>query len=94
MLTISGRALNVIRRVSTNSKLQPAAGLRLAARGEPAAPLAVRAVDGPGPGDRVVERGGGRLYLDHTASRRVADRELDAETDSEGRVQFVIKDPA
>jgi Fe-S cluster assembly iron-binding protein IscA len=53
--------------------------------------MEVSTVQGPRPGDRVVEHGGGLLYVAPEAARRVADRELDAVTEADGRVQFILK---
>lgn len=94
MLTITPEALSTLRRVSAHPALGPASGLRVAARPDPSAPLEVCAVRRPRPGDKVVARHGGRLYLDTVAARRVEDRELDAVTDRNGRVQFVVRDAA
>lgn len=94
MLTITPEALTVIRRVTTHPKMEPTAGLRVASRPDSSAPLEVRVVDRPRPGDSVVERRGSRLYLDREAAHRVRGGELDAVTDREGRVHFVLRDAA
>jgi len=91
MLTITPDALSVIRRVTAHPGLDPSPGIRIAPRKDPAASLEVRIVPRPQPGDRVVERNGGRLYVAPSAARRVADRELDVVTDLAGRVQFVAR---
>jgi Fe-S cluster assembly iron-binding protein IscA len=94
MLAITPEALTVIRRVSTHPRMEPTAGLRVAARPDSSAPLEVKIVDRPRPGDSVVERHGTRLYLDLEAAERVQGGELDAVTDRRGRVQFVLRDAA
>lgn len=66
-------------------------GLRVARQGRQGAPLEVWVVEGPHPGDSVLERDGARLYLAPDAAGRVEGRELDARTEPGGRVQFVLK---
>lgn len=91
-LTITPRASHVIRRVTAHPKLAPSSGLRIASRQGRGAPLEVKIVHSPEPGDRVVEHQGGRLFLSTAAVVRVVGRELDAVTDRGGRVQFVARD--
>ncbi|HCB04102.1 MAG TPA: Fe-S cluster assembly protein HesB [Nocardioides sp.] len=94
MLTITPRALTVIQRVSDHPSLDDTSGVRIARRRDRSRPMEVHTVQGPHPGDRLIERDGGRLYLGPEAARRVADRELDAVTDADGRVQFVLRTAA
>ena len=91
MLTITPRALTIIQRVTSHPSMEETAGVRIARRVDPSAPMEVSTVQGPRPGDRVVEHGGGLLYVAPEAARRVADRELDAVTEADGRVQFILK---
>jgi iron-sulfur cluster assembly protein len=91
MLTITPKALAVIRRVTAHRALAPSSGLRIARRDEPSASLQVKAVRGPHPGDSVWERGDARLYLGPGAHRRVEARELDVLTAPNGRVQFILR---
>jgi Fe-S cluster assembly iron-binding protein IscA len=91
MLRITPQAMTVIRRVTAHPTLAPSSGLRIARAQDGAAPLEVRAVHRPRPGDGVVERRGARLYLGPDAVRRLAGRELDAVTNQQGRVQFVLR---
>ncbi|GAA1766726.1 hypothetical protein GCM10009795_011530 [Nocardioides hankookensis] len=100
MLTITPRAMTVIRRVTTHPKLAPTSGVRIAPRDDVHGParsdatLDVRIVPGPQTNDRIVEQEGGRLYLAPEAFERVEGRELDAVTDRDGRVQFVSRTAA
>jgi Fe-S cluster assembly iron-binding protein IscA len=91
MITFTPKALSVLTSVSTHPSRKPSSGVRVAARRDPEAPLAVRAVQEPEPGDLVVERAGGRLYLDRVAARRVDGGELDAVPDRHGRMQFIVR---
>ncbi|GAB3242096.1 Fe-S cluster assembly protein HesB [Nocardioides dilutus] len=91
MLSITPRALAVLRRVTAHPKLTPTSGLRIAPHEAPSRPMQVRAVSGPHPDDRVLEQDGARLYLGRGADVQVEGRELDAVTDDEGRVQFILR---
>ena len=91
MLTITPDAMDIIRRVTEHPRLDDGAGVRIASRPDPSAPLRVHVTDHPEPGDRVLEREGARLYLAPVAAERVAGRERDAVTDAEGRVRFVSR---
>lgn len=89
MFNITPRALAVIRRVTAHPTMEPTSGLRIAQHDKPDAPLQVRAVHGPQPGDSLLERRGGRIYLGPDTARHLEGGELDAVTASDGRVQFV-----
>lgn len=91
MLTITPRALAVIRRVSLDPAPRPTSGLRISRRPDASRPCEVRAVGAPLPGDEVIERDGARLILDSDVAASVDDKELDAATDTQGRVQFVMR---
>jgi hypothetical protein len=94
MLSITPRALCVMQRVTGHPTLEPTSGLRIASRAEESEPLLVRAVHRPLPGDEVLERNGARLYLDEHAAGKIANRELDAVTEPDGRVQFILRKAA
>jgi Fe-S cluster assembly iron-binding protein IscA len=91
MLTITPRALAVMRRVTAHPRLTSTSGLRIARGEEPSLPMRVGAVEGPHPDDRVLEQDGARLYLGPGADTQVEDGELDAVTDEDGRVQFILR---
>jgi Fe-S cluster assembly iron-binding protein IscA len=91
MLSITPRALAVVRRVTAHPQLEPTSGLRIAHRDEPSQRMHVAAVRAPVPGDRVLEQSGARLYLGPGAAEQVDGGELDAETDAKGRVQFILR---
>ena len=92
MLTISSRAMAVIRRVTDHQLLDRRVGGedRPCERGTGDA-LQVSAVDEPESGDAVVERDGARLYLGPEAAERVEGAELDARDEGGDRVQFVLR---
>lgn len=91
MLTITDRALKVLRTVTGHPRLAESSGLRIARRSPSSESLQVKPVQGPEPGDVVIERSKGRLFLGPVAARRLRDKVLDARTDAEGRVEFVLK---
>lgn len=92
MLTISPRALDVIRQVTGHPALSPSSGLRIARRPDPSQLWEVRAVEGPDAGDSVVEFRGARLLLGPGTRQRLENGRLDAFTDAAGRVQFVLSE--
>jgi Fe-S cluster assembly iron-binding protein IscA len=91
VITITPRALSVVRRVTDHPRLNPGSGLRISTQPGPDAALEVRIARQPEPEDRIVERDGGRLYVGPSAVDRVDGRELDAVTDADGRVHFVTR---
>ncbi len=91
MLTISNRAMAVIRRVTDHKLLEGRSGVRIARASSRSRKLEVRAVDEPAPGDEVVEHDGARLYLGPEAAEQVEGAELDARDEGEDRVQFVLR---
>jgi Fe-S cluster assembly iron-binding protein IscA len=92
MITITSKAHQVVRQVTSHPRVGPHSGLRIAAQDDETAALSVRTVAEPQPGDRVLESDGARLYLDDVAEPRVDGHVLDAVTEDSGRVHFVVKD--
>ncbi len=88
MFTMTPRALTVVRTVTGHPRLTPHSGLRIAGD---TTPLQVRAVDGPRPGDEVVERDGARVFVGGQAARRLRGRLLDIVRERSGRVHFVVR---
>lgn len=89
MLAITPEALAVIQRVTSHPRLEPTSGLRIADAGGPH--LRVRVVNRPDSEDAVLEREGGRLYLGPGAVQRLRGHELDAITEHDGSVHFVLR---
>ncbi|WP_254185545.1 hypothetical protein [Nocardioides panacis] len=48
------------------------------------------ATEAPQPGDRVLEEGGARVFLEETAAETLDDMVLDARVDDNGGVEFSI----
>ena len=93
MITITPRALAVMRRVTAHPRLKPTSGLRIANGDEPDKSRQVETVPGPLPGDRVLEEKGARLILGPGADAQIEGGELDAVIGPEGRVQFILRSP-
>ena len=91
MLTISREALSVIRRISTHPSTPVTAGLRIAHNEAWSSMFGVEMVKRPSPGDSFVERDGAHLYLCPQAARRLDGHRLDAKTQDDGKVTFVLK---
>ncbi len=91
MLTISSKALDVIRRVTGHPRLEEASGVRIAGGSDDDSTLEVAAVNKPEPDDKLVEQDGGRLYVEPEAVERLEGAELDARTDDDDRVEFVLR---
>ncbi|MFZ2012718.1 MAG: Fe-S cluster assembly protein HesB [Nocardioides sp.] len=91
MLTMTPKALSVVRSVTAHPRLGANSGLRIASRRATSQPLQVGAVSGPRPGDRVVERDGARIFLGPVAARQIAGRRLDVMKEPNGRIHFVVK---
>lgn len=90
MLTMTNKALSVVRAVTAHPKLDASSGLRIAQQGG-TRQLGVRVVQRPRPGDVVIERSGGRVYVAPVVARRLRGRVLDVRRDAEGRVEFLLK---
>ena len=90
MLTMTSKALSVVRAVTAHPKLDASSGLRIDQQGGKRQ-LAVRVVKRPRPGDVVIERSGARVYVGPVAARRLRGRVLDARRDAEGRFEFLLK---
>ncbi len=91
MVAISSDALTVIQRVTGHPALRSTSGLRIADRALDGTRLRVGVANGPRRGDKVLERQGGRLYLDPAAAERLEGKRIDAVTDDDGKVQFILR---
>lgn len=90
MLTITNKALAVVRAITAHPKLDESSGLRIASQ-RGTSRLGVGAVEKPQPGDVVVERSGGRVYIGRNVVRRLHGRVLDVRKDALGRAEFLLK---
>ncbi len=92
MLTLTEKALEIVRKIPNDPRYTLDAGLRIARRpGAEKAPFHVAPAERPRAGDRVVDVGGGRVFLGPNAQRELAGTTLDARADDRGRVEFLVK---
>jgi Fe-S cluster assembly iron-binding protein IscA len=94
MLTMTPKALAVVRKVTANPRLGAGSGLRIARDHEGSEPLQVGVARGPQPGDEVVERDGARVFLGPAAETRLRGRMLDVVREQGGRIHFVVMEPS
>ena len=91
MLTITANALDLVRRIPDHPMLPSTAGLRISLRvGADGNGFAVAASAAPEAGDKILDYGGGRVFLGGHACTALKDRMLDARTDERGRIQFLV----
>jgi len=88
MVTLTEGAVSAIRGLAQQVEDAPTGGLRIADGGGGALQLGV--VQGPEPGDAVVDAGGAKLFLDETAERTLDGKALDARPDGNGQLLFTV----
>ena len=89
MLTVTDNAAMEIRNLIDRPEVPDGGGMRIAS--DPGAgALTLSLAPAPAGGDAVVDASGARLFLDPAAASMLDDKALDATTDPEGRVQFVV----
>jgi iron-sulfur cluster assembly protein len=91
VFTMTPKAREVVRRVTSHPRVGKSSGLRIASQGPATDALGVRTAAGPQHGDEVIERDGARVFLDQRAVPRVRGRLLDAVTEETGVVRFVVR---
>lgn len=89
VLTLTDRAAETIRALTSQPGLPADAGLRMSLEDSDAGMLAL-SLESPQPDDAVVEDAGARVFLQPDAAGIVADKELDAQLDEQGRASFVF----
>jgi Fe-S cluster assembly iron-binding protein IscA len=93
MLTVTPTAAEAIRQLVDNSEASDSAGMRIAA-GEPTedgTPLQLAIVDGPEPGDEVVEGDEATVFLEPQVAQYLDDTVLDARV-RDDKVEFALRD--
>jgi len=91
VLTLTDRAADTIRALTSQPGVPPDAGLRMSMQGSDDGRLALT-LEGRHPDDAVIEDAGARVYVQQDAASVVEDRQLDAQLDDEGRASFVLSD--
>jgi Fe-S cluster assembly iron-binding protein IscA len=89
VLTLTDRAAATIRTLTSQPGIPEETGLRMSVQDSDAGTLAL-SLEGPQPGDEVVEDSGARVFVEHNAAEIVQDSELDAEFDDQGRASFML----
>jgi len=89
VLTLTDRAAETIRALTSQPGLPADAGLRMSLDDTDAGTLAL-SLESPRPEDAVVEDGGARVFVEPDAAGIVEDKELDARLDEQGRASFMF----
>lgn len=90
MLTLTDNAVTAIRALTSQPELPDESGLRIMAQGEEAPSFQLALAARPVEGDEVIESGGARVFVEHTAAAALSDKALDAEVDDQGGVAFSV----
>jgi iron-sulfur cluster assembly protein len=93
VLTLTDRAAETIRILTSQPGVPADAGLRLSLQNDDAGTLAL-SLEGRQPEDAVVEESGARVFVQQDATGIVEDRELDAELDEQGQASFMLGNQA
>ena len=89
MLTLTDRAAETIRSLTSQPGIPADTGLRMSLQDSEAGTLTL-SLEGPQPEDAVIEEAGARVFVEPDAAAIVEDRELDAQLDDEGRASFML----
>jgi iron-sulfur cluster assembly protein len=89
LLTLTDRAAETIRTLTSQPGIPADTGLRMSLQDSDAGTLAL-SLEGPQPDDSVIEDSGARVFVQRDAAAIVDDRELDAQLDEQGRASFML----
>jgi Fe-S cluster assembly iron-binding protein IscA len=89
VLTLTDRAAETIRALTSQPGVPPDAGLRMSLQDSDAETLTL-SLEGRQPEDAVVEDSGAKVFVQQDATGIVEDRELDAQLDEQGRASFML----
>ena len=89
MLTLTDRAAETIRALTSQPGAPADTGLRMSLQGSADGTLAL-SLQARQPDDAMIEDASARVYVQQEAAGIVEDSELDAQVDDQGRVSFVI----
>ncbi|MBO0832140.1 MAG: Fe-S cluster assembly protein HesB [Actinobacteria bacterium] len=89
VLTLTDRAAETIRALTSQPGAPADTGLRMSLQGTEKSKLEL-SLESRQPDDAVIEDAGARVYVQQEATGIVEDSELDARVDDQGRVSFVI----
>jgi Fe-S cluster assembly iron-binding protein IscA len=91
VLTLTDRAAETIRALTTQSGYPDGTGLRMSMQSGDEGKLAL-SLEGPQPEDSVVEESGARVFVGPDVVRVVEDSQLDAQVDDQGRPTFMLSE--
>ncbi|MGH3275899.1 MAG: Fe-S cluster assembly protein HesB [Streptosporangiaceae bacterium] len=89
MLTLTDRAVETIRILTSQPGIPAETGLRMSLQGGAEGSLTL-SLEGPQPGDTVIEDSGAKVFVQEDVGPMVGDGELDAELDEQGQASFTL----
>jgi iron-sulfur cluster assembly protein len=89
LLTLTDRAAETIRTLTSQPGIPADTGLRMSLKDSEAGTLAL-SLEPPQPDDAVIEDAGARVFVQRDAAPMVENRELDAQLDEQGRASFQL----
>jgi iron-sulfur cluster assembly protein len=89
LLTLTDRAAETIRTLTSQPGIPADTGLRMSLQDSEAGTLAL-SLEGPHPDDVEIEDSGAKVFVQRDAAAIVEDRELDAQLDEQGRASFML----
>jgi Fe-S cluster assembly iron-binding protein IscA len=92
VLTLTDNAATQIRNLIAQPEVPDAGGVRIAP--SPGGALTLALAGAPAAGDAVVDDEGARVFLAPEAEQLLEDKQLDAEVDPAGHLQFTIAEPS
>lgn len=91
MLTVTENAVTAISTLTMAQDLPAGSGLRISADGDK---LRVTVANTPHDGDEIFNASGALVFMDQDAVQQLDGKQLNAEMDGNGGVQFAVEDPA
>jgi iron-sulfur cluster assembly protein len=89
VLTLTDRAAETIRVLTSQPGIPADTGLRMSLQGSDGGSLTL-SLEGPQPGDTVIEDAGAKVFVQEDVASMVGDGELDAELDEQGQASFTL----
>jgi iron-sulfur cluster assembly protein len=89
VLTLTDRAAETIRSLISQPGIPADTGLRMSMQGADGGSLTL-SLEGPQPGDTVIEDAGAKVFVQEDVAGIVNDGELDAELDEQGQASFTL----
>jgi Fe-S cluster assembly iron-binding protein IscA len=89
VLTLTDRAAETIRTLITQPGVPADTGLRMSLPDGDAGALTL-SLEGPQPGDAVIEDAGAKVFVQPDAADILEDRQLDGQLDEDGQASFIL----